>query len=364
MRSLNRHHVASRASVVIATLLVACSTDMPTNVVAPGAPLYQRPSAGPTYTSLNLGTLSGDNSSRANGVNNAGEVVGYSCCSVGNRAFVRLSGVLTALDGTNALAISNGTTRYIVGSAGSTSQPVKWIVTGSTASQASYLGVGTANFGAARGVNAVGQAVGNAGNDAAMWDEYGNLTLIATPQGFVSGEGRGINDTGDAVFVFSRPDAAWPNGISIGYLRLSTGELIELPPETVDGISYANAISPRIGNTIQVAGTTDASPTTPRAVRWTVDVLTQAIQNTERRTETSHAVAISGGGAVAGFVEGPTSSLKSNAFEWETALLTLNPPKSGKEGKAWAISPNATFVAGEAYIAPSRTAILWTISRP
>jgi hypothetical protein len=352
------------ACLFAAGMAVAC-TDAPTDVTRISLETGNARSLSASYTSSSLGALPGDNSSRANGVNDAGEVVGYSCCSAGNRAFVRVSSGLTALSGANAnaLAISNGTPRYVVGWAGSPSLPVRWTVTAGAASEPTYLSLGTATYGAARGVNDLGQSVGNAGDDAAMWDADGNLTLVPAPAGFARGEGRGIDNAGHAVFVFSRSDPSWPDGVAIGYLRLATGELVMLPPNTATGISYANALTPVNGSTVRIAGSTYADPSSSRAVRWTVDILQQQIVATETRSETSHAVAISDAGAVAGFVEGPTNSLKSNAFRWQgSEMLTLNPPKTGKEGKAWAMSPSGTFVAGDAMLQTGRMAILWRIS--
>jgi uncharacterized membrane protein len=277
--------------------------------------------------------------------------------------------VLTALPGENgnALAISNGSSRYVVGWAGATSQPVRWTIAAGSPSQPAYLDLGTrgATSGAASGVNDAGQAVGSAGTDAAMWDADGILTVVPSPVGFVRGEGRAIDNEGHAVFVFFRPDPAWPDGIAIGYLRLASGEMIQLPPGAATGISYANALTAVTGNTVGVAGSTYATPSTPIAVRWTVDIVQKLITSTEVRSETSHAVGISNGGAAAGFTEGRSNSLRTSAFRWQgTQFLSLNPPKGGKEGKAWAISPSGIFVAGEALIQPSRTAILWRISSP
>jgi hypothetical protein len=113
MRAFSR--LASTHSKFALALLVAaaCQRDLPTDAVNNEAAVYARHTTAAPYTSVNLGVLSGDNSSRANAVNDAGEAVGYSCCSPNSRAFVTLNGTLTALSGdaANALAISNGSTR-------------------------------------------------------------------------------------------------------------------------------------------------------------------------------------------------------------------------------------------------------------
>lgn len=368
MRAFTRQGSVGLFTLALAGMLAAaCKADLPTEATPADLTIANARNSSPGYTSANLGLLAGDNSSRANGVNDAAEVVGYSCCSPRSRAFVTLGGVLTALagDGGNALAISNGATRYVVGWAGGPSLPVKWSIAGSAPSQPTYLSVGLATWGAARGVNDAGESVGNAGIDAAMWDGGGNVTLVAAPSGFVRGEGRDINNAGHAVFVFSRSDAGWPNGIAIGYLRLASGDLIPLPPVTGNGISYANSLSSVTNDIVQVAGSSYATPSSSRAVRWGVNVVTKQIVSTDVRAETSHAVAISDGSVAAGFVEGPTNSLKTTAFRWQgSALLSLNPPKSGKEGKAWAISPNGLLIAGEAIVQLSRRAILWSVPAP
>lgn len=356
-------HWSVIAALTLATVVAgACQPDLPTEA-SPTDPAiaYARNNA-PGYASANLGTLAGDDQSRANGVNDAGEVVGYSCCSPRSRAFVRLTGVLTALtgDGGNALAISNGSTRYVVGWAGSPSSPVRWGIVGNVPGQPVSLGLGSATWGAALGVNDAGEAVGHAGNNGAMWDAAGNLTLVSPPAGFTRGEGRDIENAGHAVFVFQLAD-----GRAVGHLRLASGNLVPLPPLGADIISYANTVTPATGDLVQVAGSSYSDPSSSRAVRWTVNLATEQIVATEVRPEASHAVGVSDGGIAVGFLEGSANSLNSTAFRWiGSALMPINPPKSLKSGKAWATSPNGIFVAGEAISKLSRRAILWTFPSP
>lgn len=362
MRTFTSRSAAFFSALALATLAVAaCTRDLPTGSTISESTVHERRTS-VSYTSTLLPLLAGDNTSRANGVNDAGEVVGYSCCSQQNRAFVTLGGVGTELPGSSAvaLAISNGATRYVVGRAGAPSLPVQWSISGSTPSQPAYLNLGTATGGSAIGVNDLGEAVGHAGADAAMWDAAGNLALVETPTGYTRGEGRDINNAGDAVFVFSRSGPAW-SGSAIGYLRLADGSLIPLPPLTSGGISYANSVSAASNGQLMIAGSSYEDQANSRAVQWTVTIASRQIAGTAVRTEDSHSVAISDAGTAAGFTD-PTNSTKTTAFRWQgTELLPLNPPRGGKEGKAWAISPDGIFVAGEAMVQLSRRAILWTM---
>lgn len=369
MRFMKRCNVAATSILALSVLAIACAPDIPTEVTS-AEPVFAQ--GGPNslpYTTADLGVLSGDNSSRANAVNDAGVVVGYSA-GVETHAFALLNGDLTALPGnrSNALAISNGSTAYVVGwavdvslpLAEQNSRPALWTIASGTPSGPVYLDISAATFGAALGVNDAGAAVGHASNRAAMWDAAGILTLIDAPTGFTSGDGRDINNDGLAVFVFSHPESGWTNGIAAGYLRLASGDLILLPPAGSDVVSYANSISETETGVVYIAGSTYASSTTPRAVRWAVNATTGAILNTEVLPESSHATAIGDGRVAACFVEGPPNSLKSTAFVWEGAdLLSIKPPKGTKDGKAWGISRSGEFVAGEAISRQSRRAILW-----
>ena len=351
---------------IAATVLAAtsCSRDLPTEASSADVDLsFARQTA--SYSSSIIDLLAGARENRANGVNNAGEVVGYSLSSTGQfHAFVTLGGSVTQLAGTtgNAYAISNGATRYVVGQSGSL--PARWTIVGSSPSAPELLDPGVAAYGTARGVNDAGAAVGNVGTSAAVWDAAGILALVSAPAGFVSGEGRDIDNGGNGAFVFTRPETGWEGGFAIAYLRLADGQLIALPPLSGDIVTYANGLGPAGGNLVRVAGSSYSAPSTSRAVRWTVDVSTGTITTIESRPAESHALAVADDGATAGFTEGPTNSLKSNAFRWLAGtFLSLNAPKGAKMGKAWAISPNGLLVAGEAML-QSRRAVVWTFPAP
>lgn len=372
MRAFTKQSTVYFLSLALAgTLAAACKTDLPTQTSRGDLAVDYARSSSPTYTSTNLGVLAGDNQSRAIGVNDAGEVVGWSCCAPRPRAVATIGGVLTALPGgydANATAISNGTTRYVVGYVGFPYSPVRWSIASGQASQPTYLGIGGATTGSAWGVNDIGDAVGNAGSDAAMWDATGNLTVVVAPQGFVTGRGRDINNSGDAALTFSRPDVAWNIGglgFSIGYLRLASGELIPLPPAAANGASQANSLTAVTSDLVTVAGTSYADPSSPRATRWTVNIVSKTVVSTEVRSEASYGYAISDGGIVAGYLDGGTNRGKQAPFRWQgSMLLQLNPPSGSKEAVAWAISPNGLSVAGEAQLPTYPRAILWTFPSP
>lgn len=219
-----RHLSVRLSSLAFATILIAaCARELPTEATPADPAAARGGNTNVGYTSVDLGALLGNYSSRANGVNDAGDVVGSTCCGLGSGAFAVVAGVLTPLpgDGRDALAISNGSPRYVVGWAGAPSTPVRWSITAGEPSQLTNLVLlaGEA-FGAALGVNDAGDAVGRAGTSAAMWSAAGDRTSIPPPegQGFERGEGRDINNAGHAVFVFFTA-----GGLARGYLRLASG---------------------------------------------------------------------------------------------------------------------------------------------
>ena len=357
MKFLTRTLLGLVAAGVIAG---GCSSDLPTATTPEGHVAAKGGNGSTGYTSVNLGTLLGNYSSSATAVNDAGDVVGTSDAG----AFAIVAGAVVTLPGNAFFAngISNGNPLYVAGSA--QGQPVRWSIANGVASQPMALQPGSASFGVADGVNDAGSAVGNAGPQAAIWDVDGNLIVSLLPDGFVRGEGRGINNAGHAVFVFMTSGPQWSSARA--HLRLASGDLVELAPLSGDVTSYANDISEVSNNSVYVAGTTRTSPYVFRSVRWTVDVTTGEITDTQVRAENSHALGVSNAGNVAGFLEtNPERTPKFNAFLWRgSELLRLSPPKGGKDGHGWAMSANGTFIAGDAFFGVSRRAVRWAISAP
>jgi uncharacterized membrane protein len=360
MKSFN----GNRTGLVVATLFAAaCAPDLPTEATSGGLAAARGGSGSPAYTSVDLGALLGNYSSSANDVNDAGDIVGGSCCGAGSGAFAIVAGALTPLPGNGfaAQAISNGTPRYVAGSAAG--QPVRWSISSGVSSQPVALELGGASSGNALGVNDAGATVGSAGVQAAIWDAAGNLAVTLLLGDFVRGEGRDINNAGDAVFVFSTAGSELAD--SRAFLRLASGQLVELPPLSGDVTSYANGISEVVDNSLYVAGSTRTDMNVSRSVRWTIDVTTATVTDTRVRPEDSHALGVSDAGATAGFLDGPVNSLSSSAFLWRgNELLSLKPPKSAKNAKAWAISPSGQFVTGEAIFGGTRRAVRWTVLSP
>jgi hypothetical protein len=242
---------------------------------------------------------------------------------------------------------------------------VLWTVTGGTSSGPTLLAVlADETSGEALGVNDAGAAVGRAGARAAMWSVTGVRTSVPPPGGlgFVRGEGRDINNAGHAVFVFF--DGTSELAAARGYVRLASGQLVELPPLPGDVTTFANNLSEVVNNVVYVAGTTQAGQSVFRGVRWTVDVTPGAILGTEVRSENAHALDVSNAGATVGFLDA-ARSLKTSAFLWRgSELLSLKPPKGGNNAHAWAMSPSGAFVVGDAVFGTTRHAVLWTILAP
>jgi len=354
-------HLAFAASIA-----VGCAPERPIAATPPTDAAFARPSTTPAYTATDIGAVF-DGRSQANGVNDAGDVVGELSSAAGFRAFAIIAGAASLLPGDGrASGISNSSPLYVVGFAGDTSRPARWTVAGGAPSGATFLEILTDEVtGEALGVNDAGAAVGRAGPRAAMWAATGERTSVPPPEGhgFVRGEGRDINNAGHAVFVFF--DGTNELAVARGYVRFASGQLVELPPLPGDITTFANNLGEVVNNTVYVAGTTRASASVFRGARWRVDFTTGAILSTEVRAENGHALDVSNSGATAGFLDAGNSSLKTSGFLWRgSELLSLKPPRRGTNGHAWAISPSGAFVVGDAVFGTTRHAVLWTILSP
>ena len=358
---MKRLTITPAGVALLALLAEACSGEPP-SAVAPVNPDLARAPA--EYTALDVGALIGDYTSQAMGVNDAGDVAGVYCCDPDDGAFVVLgSGSVIKMDGA-ALGISNGSPAYVAGSSGGA--PVRWSVADAT--QPLFLELTAAevtseSFGTARGVNTAGATVGNVGVNPAMWAADGSRVPnpIAIPAGYGSGEGRGINDAGLAVFQFT---VAGGGALNRAYLRLASGTSIELPPQAGDVTTFANDISDVMNGVVHVAGTTQSSELVSRSVRWTLDAVSGQMLATAVLPRTnSHGLAASDAGGIAGFID------RRQGFEsylWRGAeVLKLAAPKGGNSARAWAMSRSGEYVAGRAiFRGLGGRAVRWTITTP
>ena len=363
---MERLTIASARVILIAALAVACTGDVP-SAVPPSDPAFARPSGPAPYTVLDVGALIGDVSSQANSVNDAGEVVGFYASGGTYYPFALVSNAPVTLGGGPGMAwgVSNATPAFVAGN--SSGLPTRWSL--ADPAQVTFLArtaaeVTAGSGGAAKGVNNAGDAVGYVGANAALWLADGTRITIPNPAGYVRGEGRGIGDGGLAVFQFFTGSE---NADARAFLRLASGALVELPPAGADVTTFANDISELSNGSVFVAGSTRSSALVSRSVRFTVDATTgQILATTVVSSLVSHGLGVSDAGGIAGFVEDGDRSLRMYAYLWRGSdLLKLNAPKGGKDARAWAMSRNGQYVAGQAIFSGlASRAVRWTIGAP
>jgi hypothetical protein len=357
---MKRLTITSAGIALLSALAGACTGEIP-SAAAPSEPELAKggPAASAGYTALNVGALiPGAQSSQANGVNDAGDVVGSFSSGTTLYPFALVAGTAVTLGSGPGMAwgVSNGSPTYVVGSAAGT--PARWSLANPT--QVTQLAL---TGGAAKGVNTGGATVGNLGANAAMWLADGTHVPIATPVGYTRGEGRGINDAGLAILQFAVSPTE--TAVNRAYLRLASGTLIELPPVGSDVTSYANDVSEAaVNGVVYVAGSTASSDLVSRSVRWTVDATSGAVLATDvLPTTESHGLGVSDAGGIAGFID--ISSFRFSSYLWRgTNILKLGPPKGGKDPRAWAMSGSGQYVAGQTYVGSVSQAVRWTITSP
>jgi probable HAF family extracellular repeat protein len=157
-----------------------------------------------------LGTLDG-NSSRAYGINDNGQVVGYSDTATSGyfHAFVTdASGQMTdlgTLGGNSSYAYGINNNGQVVGEATSSSGPVHAFVSDGTSGSMIDLGTLGGNYSYALGINDSGQVVGYATTDSSNYyshafvsDGSGSMTDLGTFGGNYS-YAQAINDSGQVV---------------------------------------------------------------------------------------------------------------------------------------------------------------------
>ncbi len=222
--------------------------------------------AAPTYQVEDLGTLPGDDASVAMGINQFGDVVGWSVGPTGTRAFLYTDeDGMTALPAppgrpvTHARAVSANGTVVGTGSTGGSDigHAVRW-----QSGTALDLGtLGTGSFSEGRGVNSAGVAVGHSytnggsllGIHAFRFDDASGLADL-TP-GSDDAHAEGINDAGQV--------AGWRDGRAF---RLTGSTFTDLGVPA----GFAGSFGVAINGSGQVAGhVRSATGSTERIFRYT-----------------------------------------------------------------------------------------------
>lgn len=322
--------------------------------------------AGPKWVVRDLGSLPGDRDASAAAVNDAGWAVGLSEVSSGTgRGFLTDGVSLLPLSEagvySSARTVSNSYPLFIGGwvdDPGVGGRPVRWTVSMSGGRPEATYEFVSETCGNVRGINDAGDMVGSDGMPFGLpmiWHATGQKTEVTFPPGdaFETGTGRDINNAGLVVLSFYGQD------YDRGFLRLTDGSLIELPPRSGDVSSYAAAISEVIDDSVFVAGTSWQSDYSYHPVRWTVNATSGAILSTRVMEENGSSGSTSLAGEVAGCMERRWQD--KPAIWYDTGPVQLPLPK-GTSGGCASVSPNGRFAAGAGYREQGTRALLWARS--
>jgi probable HAF family extracellular repeat protein len=326
-----------------------------------------KPPAAPSYVGQDLGVLPGDNQSTGFGVNSAGQVVGQSASGTGGVRGFYWDGTMHNLTTPGAqgvaLAISSGSTAYAVGyerASGADNRAVRWTLPSLTPAT---LEAGPSS---AYGVNDAGTAVGtycvsDCGAPAniwhgAIWSAGGSRTDIGPLPGYFHAYASDINNDGLVVGSSNRIGLDQQ-----GYLRLSTGVLVALPPLAPFPYSDANSVSNVVGGLVYVAGFSRDESREGEALRWTVDVSTGQVTETLVLNQ-RWADGVNDAGGVAGT---GGSSQSPAATLWRDGVYSaLKAPKGAKgsvsRGMSRAVG-TPSYVVGETKVQNWPRALRWVI---
>ena len=205
---------------------IAILTSSPALILRAGLSELQNPVSAPIITAggttiqtvgynvINLGTLPGGTISIANGINNSGQVVGYSGSSNGPRAFLYSNGIMTDLGTLPGGTVSNATaindSGQVVGNSdGSNSTIRAFLYSNGTMTDLNPLfGNGFPASSTATGINNSGQVVGGLFLSRAFGGSriflYSNGTI--TYLDGATADARGINDSGQVVGSWLNPN--------------------------------------------------------------------------------------------------------------------------------------------------------------
>lgn len=290
--------------------------------------------AASSYTITDLGTLTGNNSSFANSINNAGRVTGYSQAGTTSHAFRWESGTMTdlgTLGGTNSVGTFVNNNGHIVGLAQTAnSRQHAFAEPESTMLDLGTLSGPTGPYSAANGINNNGLVVGlsksaTTSDVLAVTFDGTNVTPLPLLSGDTNGQAWAVNDAGQIV---GSSGIITNSNLTTRAVQWQGSSVTLLNPLTGHTQGEARAINA----TGQIAGSSSSSSTDKHAVRWQGTTPTDLglLDGT-----ISEAYGINAAGTVVGraAISGPA---QYHAFIWTSAdgmrdLNGLIPANSGWE---------------------------------
>jgi len=346
-----------RPTPLLLIAIAACTSSE--TITSPEASLATREARAvpvTSYSATDLGTLPGDEESLAWAVNDAGSIAMQSNdlpASGGRfaRWYMKTGNLISMLDNGGMRAVSGGSTTYVIGTLSNTGSR-------RTYSTASGFSEPTPLAGYARAVNELGDAVGETAEGAAIMKIDGSTIVIPNPDpsAYPYVEARDINNAGDIVISYQDGYQATPDR---GHLRTAEGVTIEFAPLSGHNSTYVRGLSQRIAGKLYVAGISDDDNGHYNAIRWTVDLATNAIVATEVGSAGSYKSGMSDDGMVIG----TTTGSSAGAFVWKRgeSMIALKTPKGLNEGRVFGVSGNGRYVVGAATRSGSYPrAVLWT----
>jgi hypothetical protein len=353
--------------LVLASILAGCAA--PDSIVeSKNTPATLEISAArPTstrYVAEEVGALPGDVHAFANGVNDLGYVVGISepqptGSFVPYHAFLKTGSTMTMISNAGrAEAVSNTYPLYIVGADTHTGTdlPARWTI--ATAGASPTVEVFGTSFGDAVDVNDAGVAIGTAQQRARVWAVDGSEEVIEPTGAYDRTSGRGINNSGHICVGFYDEE-----GDDRAFLRVD-GTWIELPPSGSYPSSYASDLSNPVNGIVYVSGVSadGVTNTDYHLTRWTVNVTTKQLINTERKKEISEGHGVSDAGALGGQAE---KNSTSSGFLWTlTDAIGLKPTRGGSSPQITDVSPNGLYITGNAAYGLQFRGVLWVLQSP
>ena len=335
------------ASLALAAL-AACTApeSSPTGLAPSEEPLAAKPSSGssPYSVAVLAGTVDYPRTEPW-GVNDAGMVAGHAWSTDGReiRGFIRIGGAIAIVPPATARssvrAISNGDPTYVIGSvdAGGVSGTARWTITNGVIGDPE---INSSSLRGGGGVNDLGTAIGGRW----IWPLAGSSIEVLPPADYTTVDGTDIDNEGHAVFNASGS----PTSIDRAHVRFADGEMLPLrPPAGYEAwATTANTITEVSANGVfYVSGSIQIDDVTCFPALWTVSIAGRTATPSVRFERNGSAAGVSTAGTLVG-VQGSRWSINAYAWPLAGAAIKLPVPKSMKNPKPHAISPDGRYVVG------------------